>query len=151
MKAERKHELQHNELDDLLIKGSSFFREHGPLILGVVGVVIVGAIAYWTLLAPRPITADAGLWEEYFIALNDKDPEKKLQDFIDDEDRAGHAASPPVLWARLSLGNLKLSEGTRKLFEERDAALDSLEDAEKNFLAVEKNAARITELRDRAW
>src|SRR5436190_1754832 len=84
MKAERKHELQHNELDDLLIKGSSFFREHGPLILGVVGVVIVGAIAYWTLLAPRPITADAGLWEE-------------------------------------------------------------------NFLAVEKNAARITELRDRAW
>jgi hypothetical protein len=151
MKAERKHELEHNELDDLLVKGSTFLRENGVLIIAVAGVLILGVVLYWALLAPRPITADAGLWEEYVLALSDEDPEKELQDFIDDEDRAGHSSSPPVLWARLSLGNLKLSKGTRKLFEDREAALDSLEEAEKNFLAVEKNAARIVELRDRAW
>jgi len=150
MKAERKHELQHNELDDLLVKSGGFLRENGVLILGVAAALVLGVIAYWALLAPRPITADAGLWEDYIFALNDKDPESKLQKFIDDEDRAGQAAAPAVLWARLSLGNLKLAEGTRQLFENREAAQDSLDEAEKNFLVVEKHAARIVELRDRA-
>src|SRR5688500_4539570 len=150
MKAERKHELQHNELDDLLVKGGHVLREKGPLILVAAGVLILATVVYFALLAPRPITADAGPWKDFIFALSDKDSEKELESFIDDEDRDGRGSQPPVLWARLSLGNLKLAAGTRQLFEDRDVAMQSLDEAERYFLAVEKNAARNVELRDRA-
>lgn len=151
MKAERKHELQHNELDDLLVKVIHFLRENG-VVLSVAAIVLILAVGVYAYLsAGNAINADAGLWEDYIFALSDsKDAERELQSLIDKEDRGSRATSPPVLWARLSLGNLKLAQGTRQLFENRDDAQQSLEDAEKNFLVVEKNAARVAELRDRA-
>jgi predicted negative regulator of RcsB-dependent stress response len=151
MKAERKHELQHNELDDLLVKVVHFLRENGVVIAVSVIVLILAVGTYAYLSAGSAINADAGLWEDYIFALSDsKDPERELQSLIDKEDRGSRATSPPLLWARLSLGNLKLAQGTRQLFENRDDAVQSLEDAEKNFAVVEKNAGRVAELRDRA-
>jgi hypothetical protein len=151
MKAERKHELEHNELDDLLVKTTHFLRENGIVIAIVVIGLAIGAGVYAWRMATQSISADAGLWENYFLALSDsKDAERELESLIDEQDRRGQAAALPVLWSRLSLGNLKLSQGTRKLFENRDDAVQSLEEAETNFQAVEKNAARNPELRDRA-
>jgi hypothetical protein len=150
MKAERKHELEHNELDDLLVKTMRFLRENGVVIAIVVIGLAIGAGVYAWRMATQSISADAGLWENYFLALSDKDTEDELESLIDEQDRRGQTAALPVLWSRLSLANLKLSQGTRKLFENRDDAVQSLEEAEANFLAVEKNAARIPELRDRA-
>jgi hypothetical protein len=151
MKAERKHELEHNELDDLLVKATTFIQQNG-LILGIVVVgLALGVGIYTWRMATNSINADAGLWEDYFLALSDsKDPERELESIIDEQDRRGQSAALPILWARLSVGNLKLSEGTRDLFEDREAAVQSLEEAEKNFLAVEKHASRNPELRDRA-
>ena len=151
MKAERKHELEHNELDDLLVKVVRFLRENG-VVLSIAGIVLILAAGISVYLSSaNAITADAGLWEDYIFALSDtKDAERELQSLIDKEDKGSRATSPPVLWARLSLGNLKLAQGTRLLFENRDDALQSLEEAEKNFIVVEKNAARLVELRDRA-
>jgi hypothetical protein len=151
MKAERKHELEHNELDDLLVKTVSFLRDNGIIIAVVVIALAVGTGVYVYRMATQSITADAGLWENYFLALSDsKDAERELESLVDEQDRRGQAAALPILWARLSLGNLKLSQGSRKLFENRDDAVQSLEEAEVNFQAVEKNAARNPELRDRA-
>jgi hypothetical protein len=151
MKAERKHELQHNELDDLLVKVVRFLRENGVVLVVAAVVLILAVGVYAYLSSTNAINADAGLWEDYIFALSDsKDAERELQSLIDKEDKGGRATSPPVLWARLSLGNLKLAQGTRQLFENRDDAQQNLEDAEKNFLVVEKNAARVAELRDRA-
>lgn len=150
MKAERKHELEHNELDDLLVKSIRFFRENGLVIIVAAGVLLLAVLLYVFLIAERPISADAGLWEDYIFALSDRDAEKELESFIDDEEDRGRGSQLPVLWAKLSLGNLKLAEGTRQLFEDREAAQRSLEEAEKYFLAVDKNAARNAELRDRA-
>jgi hypothetical protein len=151
MKAERKHELQHNELDDLLIKTVRFLQENGVILAAAFIVLVVALGVYAYLAAGNAINANAGLWKDYIFALSDsKDAERELQSLVDTEDRAGRAASPPILWAKLSLGNLKLAQGTHQLFENRDDALQSLEEAETNFLAVEKNAARLAELRDRA-
>jgi tetratricopeptide (TPR) repeat protein len=151
MKAERKHELQHNELDDLLIKTVRFLQENGVILAAAFIVLVVALGLYAYLAAGNAINANAGLWKDYIFALSDsKDAERELQSLVDTEDRAGRAASPPILWAKLSLGNLKLAQGTHQLFENRDDALQSLEEAETNFLAVEKNAARLAELRDRA-
>jgi len=151
MKAERKHELEHNELDDLLVKTMHVLRENGLVIAIVIIGLAIGAGVYAWRMTAQSISADAGLWENYFLALSDsKDAERELESLIDEQDRRGQAAALPVLWARLSLGDLKLSQGTRKLFENRDDALQSLEEAEVNFQAVEKHAARNPELRDRA-
>jgi len=151
MKAERKHELQHNELDDLLIKTVRFLQENGVILAAAFIVLVVALGLYAYLAAGNAINANAGLWEDYIFALShSKDAERELQSLVDKEDRAGRAASPPILWAKLSLGNLKLAQGTHQLFENRDDALQSLEEAETNFLAVEKNSARLAELRDRA-
>lgn len=151
MKAERKHELEHNELDDLLVKSMHVLRENGVIIAIVAIGLIVGAGVYAYRMTTQSISADAGLWENYFLALSDsKDAERELESLIDEQDRRGQTAALPVLWARLSLGNIKLSQGTRKLFENRDDAVASLEEAEANFQAVEKNAPRNPELRDRA-
>lgn len=152
MKAERKHELEHNELDDLLVKVTQFFRENGLIIAIVLIGLALGVGIYAYRAASQSIHAGAGLWEDYFLALSDgRDAERELESLIDEQDRRGQAAALPILWARLSLGNIKLSQGTRKLFENRDDAIASLEEAEANFQAVEKNAARNPELRDRAW
>ena len=150
MKAERKHELEHNELDDLLVKTMHVLRENGMVIAIVVIGLALGAGIYAYRTATQSISADAGLWENYFLALGDRDAERELESLIDEQDRRGQATALPILWARLSLGNVKLSQGTRKLFENRDDAVQSLEEAEANFQAVEKNAARNLELRDRS-
>jgi tetratricopeptide (TPR) repeat protein len=156
MKAERKHELEHNELDSLLVKAAPFFRENG-LALGIgAGVLLLGVVLYFTMFAPRPMSADADLWQDYFKALSERqgfgesNARHELEQFVDEQDKANKASAAPVLWAKLSLGNMHLAEGTRELFEDREAARDRLEEAEKYFLAVEKNAGRNAELLDRA-
>lgn len=150
MKAERKHELQHNELDDLLAKSVLFLRENAIFLGVAAGVLVLAVVLYFTMFARQPINADAGLWDDYILSLSDADAEKELQSFIDKEEKAGKSSQLPVLWARLSLGNMKLAAGIRELFENRDDALESLAEAEKHLLEVEKHATRNVELRDRA-
>lgn len=150
MKAERKHELEHNELDDLLAKSVLFLRENAIFLAVAAGVLILAVVLYFTMFARQPINADAGLWDDYILALSDADAEKELQSFVDKEEKDGKASQLPVLWARLSLGNMELAAGIRDLFENREAALESLADAEKHFLEIEKHATRNVELRDRA-
>jgi len=156
MKAERKHELQHNELDDFLIKAGHFFRENA-LVLGIaVAVLVLAVVVYVRMFAPRSMSTDAGLWQEYFKALSDRhdfgenNVKQELQTFIDDQEKGHRDSEAAVLWAKLSLGNMNLSEGTRELFEDRERARDHLAEAQKSFESVEKHAGRNAELLDRA-
>jgi tetratricopeptide (TPR) repeat protein len=149
-KAERRHELEHNELDDALVRFLHVLRENGVVIAVAVGAVILAVGLYVYMFAGTSISADAGLWQKYMVALSDaREPKKELESFIDKQDRDGKGADPAVLWAKLSLGEMLLAEGDRELFENREAARDSLEAAEKTLLAAEKHAARKAELRDR--
>jgi len=148
MKAERRHELEHNELDHLLAKAAQFLRENGVLLGIIVAVVVLAAITYYGFLAERSITAPAGKWNDYFSALSDpQDPKSELRAFVEDEKGS---VEPPVLWARLTLADQQLAEAAEQLFSDRKAAEESLVDAEKNYAAVEKSAGRVPELRDRA-
>lgn len=145
MKAERKHELQHNELDDLLQKVAAFLRDHGAILGILVAVVLLAVLTYNLLLAERPMNASAGKWNDFFYALSDKDSTDELTKFIDDEKKA---TDPPVLWARLALADKQLAQASQQVFEDRKAAKENLEKAEKNYREVENT--RVPELRDRA-
>jgi tetratricopeptide (TPR) repeat protein len=146
MKAERRHELEHNDLDDLLTKAVRFLRENGALLGILAAVIVLGVLTYNLLVANRSASAPAGAWNDYFYALSEKDPERAMKKFVDEED---DATSPVVLQAKLTLADLQLARAAQQLFEDRKAAEETLAAAEKNYQDVEKSSAR-PELKDRA-
>ena len=122
MKTERRHELQTNVLADWIGTKLETAQEYSTAILAsvVAVVVIVGALV---LMSRRSEQKQATAWEQYFDASMTGASEKlgavadKYPDTL-----AGH-------WARLSLGDTELAQGTEQLFEDRTLAKGTLERA----------------------
>jgi tetratricopeptide (TPR) repeat protein len=146
MKAERRHELEHNELDDLLVNAGRFLRDNGVVLGILLAVIVLAVLTYNLLIVGRPMTAPAGAWNDYFYALSDADAERELEKFVADEKGS---TEPAVVWAKLSMADLELAKAAQQLFEDRKAAEESLDAAEKHYKAVEA-AARTPYLLDRA-
>src|SRR4051812_48159603 len=146
MKAERKHELQHNELDDLLVKAGHFFRENGMVLAILAAVILLGALTYRVATwGEHSLSSPAGKWNDYFRALSERDADKELEAFLDKQSNL-ESTEPPVVWARQSLADMKLAEASKQLFEDRKAADENLAYAEKLYKRVEKDAGRDEEL-----
>src|SRR5206468_935437 len=106
MKAERRHELKHNELADWLGERMEMVKPHATGIL--LGLALLAAIVLATTFYFSGEThASASAWSTYFDAFNDRDPQRILQDLATKQ-----SGSKAAWWAQAALGDMNLSEGT---------------------------------------
>jgi len=144
MKAERRHELKHNQLADWLEARIELLRPHTTGIL--LGLALLAAIVFATAFYFSGEThASASAWSTYFDAFNDRDPQRILQDLATKQ-----SGSKAAWWAQAALGDMNLSEGASLLYSDRKEAQKRLEAAEAAYKQVEqaddpmlKNRARL--------
>jgi len=134
MKAEKRHELEQNELADWLGEQIEAAKPYAPTI----GIALVGGILVILLviyLVSSGGTASARAWSSYFMAFNQREPEVTLETFAKDMPN-----TPASLWAVQAVGDIHLSRGAMQLFSDREEAKKSLDKAEASLLQVEKEA-----------
>jgi tetratricopeptide (TPR) repeat protein len=131
MKAERRHELKHNELADWLGERMEMLKPHATgILLGVVLllVIILGGYLYFS----GESQSTAAAWSDYFGALNDREPQKVLQDLA-----TSQSGSKAAWWALMAVGDMNLGEGAALLHSDRTEAQKRLEAAEKAYKQAE--------------
>src|SRR5438874_2472505 len=131
MKAERRHELKHNELADWLGERMEMLKPHATgILLGgtLLVVLILGGI--WYFGGENQAAAQA--WSEYFSALNDRQPQTVLQRLATEQ-----SGSKAAWWALEALGDMNLGEGAALLYSDRNEAQKRLEAAERAYKQVE--------------
>ena len=134
MKAEKRHELQKNELAGWLGEQIEIARPYaGTIAFVAVGVAAIVGLVIYLNNAGNP--AAAGAWSQWSSAFNDREPAVALNQLAQER-----ADSPVALWALQSVGDINLSQGSMQLFSDREEAKQSLEKAEKAYLEVEKKA-----------
>jgi len=143
MKAERRHELKHNELADWLGERMGVLKPHAAgIALGGVLLLILILGGVWYFGGENQASAVA--WSEYFRALNDREPQKVLQRLA--TDRSGSKAA---WWALEAVGDMNLGEGSALLFSDRAEATKRLEVAERAYKQVEASDDPVLKARAR--
>jgi hypothetical protein len=146
MKAERRHELQTNDLADLLTHGFEKHRQHLPTALwGVVAVVAV--IMALTLWNSRRGSSQLQAWEEFdHIRYTDgKARPKHLKELIE-----RYPNTEVAIWTQLDLADQLCSDGREKMPIERETANTYLKEAQQNYAAVLQNPSARPEMIRRA-
>ncbi|HEX5103317.1 MAG TPA: hypothetical protein VFV87_05880 [Pirellulaceae bacterium] len=118
-----RHEREHNELADWLTERIDVLKPYGTHITVAVIVVllaVIGGIYYFGTES----AATAKEWADYRAALNERDPEKSLQNLLDDK-----PSSVVGLWAAQTLGDINVARGAGLMFSDREQAKDLLEKA----------------------
>ncbi len=131
MKAEKRHELEKNELADWLGEHIEAAKPYAPTI----GIVLVGGVCVLLLaiyLFSSGGAASARAWSMYFTAVNERDPEVPLEQFVKDMPN-----SPASLWALQAVGDINLTQGAQQLFSNREDAKKSLDKAEAALKRVD--------------
>jgi hypothetical protein len=131
MKAERRHELKHNELADWLGERMEILKPHATgILLGVVLLVllVLGGVLYFSGESRAAATA----WSDYFGALNERDPQRALQELATKQ-----SGSKAAWWALAAVGDMNLSQGAGLLYTDRSEATKHLDVAEKAYKQVE--------------
>jgi hypothetical protein len=144
MKAERRHELKHNELADWLGETASNVKPHANGViagLAVLAAIVLGSIWYFSGEAASSSRA----WSEYFDAFNTREPQKVLQTLANE-----HSSGKASWWAQLAVADMNLGEGASLLYSDRENAKKHLDSAKDAYLKVEastdpmlKNRARL--------
>lgn len=143
MKAQRRHELQHNVLADWLGKQLEVVKPYTTWILG--GVIAVFAVLIvMQIIATRQASNQQSGWQGFYKALAAADPEERAKELAKVE------TGPAGLWAHLSLGDLKLDEATAKYYSDKEDSKKALEEAKTHYTRVEEGARGQTVLRQRA-
>ena len=126
MKADERHELQQNDLEEYTDKLKPFLERYGRTLglFAVAGVLLLVAVSVFVSRSRQG--SEAG-WGEYFTA----------------RDAAGFeavatldAGTNAAVWARVAAGETYLSEAKNAAYTDRAAADDALEGARTNFQAV---------------
>jgi hypothetical protein len=134
MKAERRHELKHNELADWLSDTATNAKPHANAVIAGVAIlaaVVLGSIWYFSGEAASSSRA----WSEYFDAFNSREPQKVLQTLADE-----HSAGKASWWAQLAVADMNLGEGASLLYSDRENAKKHLDAAKDAYLKVEASA-----------
>lgn len=143
MKAERRHELKHNELADWIGERFEAVKPHATgLLLGVglLVVIVLGSLWYFG----GESAASARAWSKYFYAFNEREPQKVLQNLTTEQ-----SGSKAAWWALETVGDMNLGEGTALLFSNREEAKKRLEAAEQAYLKVESSGDPMLKTRAR--
>jgi tetratricopeptide (TPR) repeat protein len=132
MKAERRHELQHNELADWVAVAVERVK---PYSRAIVGVVVAAAVLLTTyvVLSNRAERKQTTAWTDYYLAIQGPlaDVESDLEVVM--REHEGVAAGR---WAQVALADLKLGEGIKALFTDKAVAKKNLESAVEHYQAV---------------
>ena len=126
MKAEDRHELQQNELEEYTDKLKPFLKEYGRTLalVAVAGVLLLIALSVY--VNNSRAGSEAG-WGEYFAANSAVDFENVAE---------LEAGTNAAVWARLTAGEVFLDDANTAAFTDRDKADDDLESARENFQFV---------------
>jgi tetratricopeptide (TPR) repeat protein len=131
MKAERRHELKHNELADWIGEMAAGLKPHanGVLIgLAILAAIVLGSVWYFSL---ETATASRA-WSQYFDAFSERDPQKVLQTLATEQ-----SGSKAAGWALLAAGDMDLGIGCERLYSDRTEARKRLESAKEVYLKAE--------------
>lgn len=131
MKAERRHELKHNELADWIGELAEGLKPHatGVLIgLAILAAIVLGSVWYFNL---ETATASRA-WSQYFYAFNERDPQKVLHNLATEQ-----SGSKAAWWALEAYADINSGEGAALLYSDRAEAKKRLEAAKEAYLKVE--------------
>lgn len=133
MKAQRRHELQTNDLADWLSRTINQAQPHAKLIAGlaVAAVLVVLAVVY---LSGRADKQMGPAWEEYYQAAAMEGAEQRIQELKRVADL--YPDTPAGLWALQTAGDAQLMRGADLFYKNRLDGEDELQKAESSFLAV---------------
>jgi tetratricopeptide (TPR) repeat protein len=136
MKAERRHELQHNEVADWL---AATIERVKPYSRAIVAVAVAGTVLLITyvVLSGRSEKKQSVAWSDYYQALqaDAKDVTTDLESVVRE-----HDGVPAGLWAEVALADVKLGEGIDSLFRDKQAAQTKLRSAVQHYEAVLEDA-----------
>jgi tetratricopeptide (TPR) repeat protein len=131
MKAERRHELKHNELADWLGERMEALRPHVTgVLIGVAALVVIVLGSVWYFSGENQAASQA--WSNYFDAFNDREPQKMLQRVATEQ-----SGSKAAWWALAAVGDMNLGEGAALLHSDRTEAQKRLEKAKEAYSQVE--------------
>ncbi len=140
MKAERRHELQTNELAQWLNNFIDQVKPHVNMILiGAIALVaIIFAVVY---MSNRSGNRGGPAWDDYYRAEAIDEPEQRIIQLEHvDEDYPG---TPAGLWAKLTAADARLLRGSTASFKDHLAGEEDLEKAKNEFLAVISGSERL--------
>lgn len=137
MKAERRHELQHNELADWIAEVAERLRPYTRAIVGVVLAALVLFIVYSWLTARRE-SSERTAWDEYYDALEVQSSETAIKELHGVVERHGDTTAGS--WAKVTLADYQLLEGVDQLFTDKDEGLKKIDQAVEHYEAVAKGA-----------
>jgi hypothetical protein len=146
MKTERRHELATNELADWLGDVIERIKPYSTAITGtaLACVVLMAAYFFWSRQSSAKVVES---WGRYFAALDEGNTgSAELLKNVADE----FASTPAGQWSRLSLADSMLGTGVQELFDDRDAADESLKGAEAGYTSVIEHAPPDSLLTERA-
>src|SRR3954465_14966740 len=121
MKAERRHELKHNELADWIGELAEGVKPHatGVLIgLAILAAVVLGSVWYFS----GETAAASRAWSQYFYAFSERDPQKVLQNLASEQ-----SGSKAAWWALEAVADMNVGEGAALLYSDRAEAKKRLE------------------------
>jgi len=133
MKTERRHELQKNELADSLAHGIERVRPYSRVISGILlGIVALSiAWAYTSNKSARRVTSG---WDQYFQAISQSDQDLLVQV------AENYAGTPPAVWAKLTLADELLRDGSSRMLVDKREAKERLGRAANNYRGVVSEA-----------
>jgi tetratricopeptide (TPR) repeat protein len=143
MKAERRHELKHNELADWIGEFAEGLKPHatGVLVgLAVLAVIVLGSVWYFS----GETAAASRAWSQYFYAFNEREPQKVLQNLATEQ-----SGSKAAWWALEAVADMNLGEGAAMLYSDRTEAKKRLEAAKEAYLKVEASGDPMLKTRAR--
>jgi predicted negative regulator of RcsB-dependent stress response len=140
MKTERRHELQTNVLANSLARWIEAAKPYSRAALAVV-IVVAAALFGWAYLSSQNTRHVADGWTEFFDAVGGRnpDPRELLRDIS-----TRYSGTMVAQWARLTLADIELDEGTNRLLQDRKPARDELREASQSFQSLLREASHPT-------
>lgn len=143
MKAQRRHELQENELATWLGQHLEQAKPYSKTIVAVLLLAVAAAIAGSYALRDQAARAQIG-WTAFYQAFGAQDPNE-----LGDVARL-HSGTEAAIWATQAEADLKLNDAVVQIYRSREEAKTLLDEAKTGYETVTKSPAADGLLRERA-
>jgi len=122
----KKQELKRNDLADVLEHKLEQIKPYTNVILlgALLVIVVVGGITWWIV---RQQSQREEMWNDFYLARNTAVYEANPRDLMTHAERFGD--SPSAEWARQLAADLKLQEGARTIYSDREEGESLIKEA----------------------